>query len=95
MPLLFYIVGYDVSIYLVYQQRPETELVSARPNVEIKAVKQLEDVPQGKLKKVIKKSNQGGLSSYMYDLLFFMKISLFHIDLVFAACLSMTQQVQL
>ena len=60
MPLLFYIVGYDVSIYLVYQQRPETELVSARPNVEIKAVKQLEDVPQGKLKKVIKKSNQGG-----------------------------------
>ena len=60
MPLLFYIVGYNVSIYLVYQQRPETELVSARPNVEIKAVKQLEDVPQGKLKKVIKKSNQGG-----------------------------------
>ena len=94
MPLLFYIVGYDVSIYLVYQQRPETELVSARPNVEIKAVKQLEDVPQGKFKKVIKKVGSGILN-YMYDLLFFMKISLFHIDLVFAACLSMTQQVQL
>ena len=45
-----YIVGYNVSIYLVYQQLPETELASARPNVEIKAVKQLEDVPQGKLR---------------------------------------------
>ena len=75
MPLLFYIVGYDVSIYLVYQQRPETELVSARPNVEIKAVKQLEDVPQGKLKKVIKKVKPR-CSSYRYDLLFFMKIYL-------------------
>ena len=92
MPLLFYIVGYNVSIYLVYQQRPETELVSARPNVEIKAVKQLEDVPQGKLKKVIKKSNHFFL--HVRSIIFHENIFI-HIDLVFAACLSMTQQVQL
>ena len=77
------------------QQRLETELASARPNVEIKAGKQLEDVPQGKLKFFVTKLKPRCISSYIDDLLFFMKISLFYVDLVFAACLSMTQQVQL